>query len=158
MVWSPDRLEQMLHLRRSGMSAKQIGEALGITRNSVIGKLHRMGDEAPTAPPSSLPASVAVRSQKAKGVVKGRQQKHSAFNFSFGSPERAAGTFPVITPPEDSMPDARAVGAAAVCALRPGDCRWPIGDPKEEGFRFCGSPRERGFAYCPHHHDAATQE
>jgi GcrA cell cycle regulator len=30
-------------------------------------------------------------------------------------------------------------------------CRWPIGDPKHEDFRFCGKPVLAGKPYCGEH-------
>ena len=31
------------------------------------------------------------------------------------------------------------------------ECRWPIGDPRQEGFHFCGAPKTLGRPYCAHH-------
>ena len=42
-------------------------------------------------------------------------------------------------------------GAAAIAALQPGDCRWPVGDLCESGFMFCAAPRVAGKSYCAHH-------
>jgi GcrA cell cycle regulator len=41
--------------------------------------------------------------------------------------------------------------------LEPGDCRWPIGEPKHEDFHFCGRPHAPGRPYCAHHWDMAFQ-
>ncbi len=35
--------------------------------------------------------------------------------------------------------------------LEPDDCRWPIGDPQQVGFHFCGAKRESDRPYCQHH-------
>lgn len=33
-------------------------------------------------------------------------------------------------------------------------CQYPIGDPLEEGFHFCGEPtHKQGASYCLHHHN-----
>ncbi len=39
--------------------------------------------------------------------------------------------------------------------LRPGDCRWPIGDPRDGDFGFCGAPAQPGSSYCLHCHKLA---
>jgi GcrA cell cycle regulator len=39
--------------------------------------------------------------------------------------------------------------------LKTGMCRWPIGDPKDEDFHFCGKPSDTGSIYCDEHMDAA---
>lgn len=31
------------------------------------------------------------------------------------------------------------------------DCRWPIGDPRQEGFHFCGAQQALGRPYCTEH-------
>jgi GcrA cell cycle regulator len=36
-------------------------------------------------------------------------------------------------------------------------CKWPIGDPAEEGFHFCGLPSVTGKPYCEHHVAVAFQ-
>lgn len=36
-------------------------------------------------------------------------------------------------------------------ALKDGVCRWPIGDPASEGFRFCGRSCPHGQPYCEGH-------
>jgi GcrA cell cycle regulator len=33
------------------------------------------------------------------------------------------------------------------------DCRWPIGDPRQEGFHFCGARQLLGRPYCQEHWD-----
>ena len=35
--------------------------------------------------------------------------------------------------------------------LEPGDCRWPFGDPRQEGFHFCGAEQAPGRPYCIAH-------
>src|ERR1700690_1424134 len=42
--WTDDRVEQLKNLWTEGLSASQIARALGgVTRNAVIGKVHRLG-------------------------------------------------------------------------------------------------------------------
>ncbi len=35
--------------------------------------------------------------------------------------------------------------------LEADDCRWPIGDPRQAGFHFCGAQKEEGRPYCVAH-------
>lgn len=35
--------------------------------------------------------------------------------------------------------------------LESGDCRWPVGDPRNDGFHFCGAPQVAGRPYCIEH-------
>ncbi|MCC5995317.1 MAG: GcrA cell cycle regulator, partial [Oceanicaulis sp.] len=46
---------------------------------------------------------------------------------------------------------------ATVLTLREGMCKWPIGDPADAQFRFCGHPTKPGSAYCDAHAQLAYQ-
>lgn len=35
--------------------------------------------------------------------------------------------------------------------LEANECRWPIGDPRKEGFHFCGAQQVLGRPYCIQH-------
>jgi GcrA cell cycle regulator len=37
------------------------------------------------------------------------------------------------------------------------DCRWPIGEPRQPGFHFCGVPQLPGRPYCERHWRMAFQ-
>ena len=41
--------------------------------------------------------------------------------------------------------------------LTSGMCRWPIGDPRQEGFHFCGAAVDADLPYCREHADRAHQ-
>jgi len=59
LTWSDDRVEQLKKLWEGGLSASQIAAELGnVTRNAVIGKVHRLGLSGRAKSPSSAaPAS-----------------------------------------------------------------------------------------------------
>ncbi len=39
--------------------------------------------------------------------------------------------------------------------LKSSMCHWPIGDPRDGDFHFCGDPSEQGRPYCVQHNDKA---
>jgi hypothetical protein len=49
-------------------------------------------------------------------------------------------------------------GAAALSLLPDYACRWPLGDPAEPGFAFCGAPRPRRQPYCGGHLSQALHD
>ena len=57
-----------------------------------------------------------------------------------------------------SRAEARAPGERprTLLELHHDDCRWPIGDPLAESFRYCGGARSRG-SYCAWHAALAYQ-
>src|SRR3954465_4462119 len=63
LTWSDDRVEQLKKLWESGLSASQIAAELGsVTRNAVIGKVHRLG----LSGRAKAPSSAAPRPRKAR--------------------------------------------------------------------------------------------
>lgn len=126
--WTDDRVEVLTQLWRDGKSASAIARALGVvTRNAVIGKVNRLGLSGRAAP--SRPGSRRARAPK---------------------PERRAPQRPAMRPwPIVAEPEPL-VGTADIVSVGPRQCRWPIGDPKADGFTLCGRRAVRG-AYCGPH-------
>ena len=134
LPWTDDRVETLTQLWREGASATQIANRLGgVTRNAVIGKIHRLGLSgrgAPSAPGTRRP----------KPKAEPRLRRPSPLRLS---PKRVAlGDAGDQRPPE--------TGTATILSVRFGQCRWPIGDPLADDFCLCGRPAERG-AYCAPH-------
>lgn len=52
---------------------------------------------------------------------------------------------------------AEPVAGATILNLTDRMCKWPIGDPREPGFHFCGRPSVSGLPYCAEHAAVAYQ-
>lgn len=72
MSWTDERVEMLKTMWAEGMSASQIAKELGsVTRNAVIGKVHRLGlasrntDGSPAAPASETAAPADAKAPKA---------------------------------------------------------------------------------------------
>jgi GcrA cell cycle regulator len=129
--WSDNRIEQLKSLWQEGLSASQVARAMGdVTRNAVLGKLHRLGLLAgsqasrPSRPRVSNPRCRSPRASKAAIPIPVAEP--DAFTFEDGS-------FATVVTVNDRM------------------CRWPIGDPKHCEFHFCGQARKPGSCYCEAH-------
>ncbi|GAA0568861.1 GcrA family cell cycle regulator [Caenispirillum bisanense] len=110
MVWNDERIELLKSLWAEGLTTGEIGKRLGVSKNAVVGKAHRLGLKGRPSP--------IKRTRKA------------------AKPEAPA-----------KKPDP----VPSLVDLAAHTCRWPIGDPREPGFHFCGKPALAGKPYCAEH-------
>jgi GcrA cell cycle regulator len=134
--WSEPRITTLRTLWLDGLSASQIAKQLGgVTRNAVIGKVHRLGLSGRGAPsaPGRAPRLSAARPSRVRRV----------------SPPLLA---PPPGPPRPLAPSPAPEGPGLVADLAHlgvHACKWPIGDPKSPDFSFCG--RRADGRYCAAH-------
>jgi GcrA cell cycle regulator len=114
-VWTDERLEKLKELWTQGLSISQIGEALGVSRNAIAGKAHRM----------CLPKRPSPISRP-----KVEKPKVDMLEVTENLPLRLE-----LRQLEWSR----------------SKCCWPTGDPKKNGFVFCGDPVVPGKPYCLSH-------
>jgi GcrA cell cycle regulator len=156
LSWTDDRVALLRRLWEDGQSASKIAAQLGgVTRNAVIGKVHRLGlggrargaEEAP----ASTPTPKAVEIETAIAVVETQAPEPVVILA-----HRPAPVFP--TPAPAPEPVALAVSKrVTIMDLRESMCRWPLGDPTTPEFRFCGARSITGLPYCTHHAEIAYQ-
>jgi GcrA cell cycle regulator len=152
MEWTDERVEQLKKLWQEGLSASQIAKALGgVTRNAVIGKVHRLGlsgRAAPSQPARATfkPAVKAPRPAPAPAPVAARPA------LAVAPPPPA----PVVAP-EPPEPFVELTGTATVLTLGAHMCKWPIGDPSRDDFSFCGRRSADEGPYCAEHARVAYQ-
>ncbi|MDC7676328.1 cell cycle sigma 70 cofactor GcrA [Asticcacaulis machinosus] len=159
MSWTDERVETLKKLWQEGHSASQIAKQLGgVTRNAVIGKVHRLGLSGRAAPsqparpvykpakPARQAASEAApRPQTASVPV--RRVEPVVARQTTGSASNGLPAVPVIEGP----------GTATVLTLGAKMCKWPIGDPSSDEFTFCGRRADDGIPYCVEHSRVAYQ-
>jgi GcrA cell cycle regulator len=135
-TWPPERVEQLKSLFAAGLSCSRIANEIGVTRNAVIGKVNRLG----LSRPKGLPA------RKADG-----EAKRPPWRLKLISQHQLLARLPRAPLPrlEDiAIFDGR---GCSLLELSPGKCRWPIHEPGEENFCFCGNAQLAGFPYCVGH-------
>ncbi|MEM8838740.1 MAG: GcrA family cell cycle regulator [Pseudomonadota bacterium] len=159
MAWTDERVEQLKKLWNDGLSASQIaGELGGVTRNAVIGKVHRLGlsgrtkaggtvsRNRPQRAPSQTPRS---KRQDIGGIV-----GNTALKIS---PDANPETLPQPRPRKFEELVIPISERATIMQLSEYTCRWPIGDPMDDDFHFCGRKTEDGVPYCSYHRKVAYQ-
>jgi GcrA cell cycle regulator len=106
-MWTDEKITRLKKLWSEGLTTGEIGKRLGVSKNAVVGKAHRLG---------------------LKGRPSPIKRQHKAVEVKKEAPR-------IFT----------------LTDLSAQTCRWPIGDPKHENFRFCGKPVYAGKPYCSEH-------
>ena len=143
MGWTDERVTLLRKLWAEGLSASQIAKQLGgVTRNAVIGKVHRLGLAGRATP--SRPAKRPVR------TARPRVMGPSAPRL------RMPSTMPTVVIPDLEPMKLEDGKAANVLTLNESMCKFPIGDPTDPDFAFCGRGSSGG-PYCADHARLAYQ-
>lgn len=155
MAWTDERVEILKKLWMEGLSASQIANKMGgVTRNAVIGKVHRLGLS------GRATTSRVSRSRPRKPRVPSNPARNSVFRSAGNTALKADPNYQPEVEPEPAVvhelnipPGER----ASILTLNENTCRWPIGDPGAEDFHFCGIKPSAGMPYCPYHVRIAYQ-
>ena len=148
MTWTDERTDRLRELHAEGHSCGYIARDIGgLTRNAVIGKIHRLGLHRPEGADTNEP-----KEQRRRNVADARSKRVRKV-------VRNANGFMVMditmpTEPIGKTHDARAIPEAqrkSLLELRDRDCRFPIGEPGHPGFFFCGALTVATRPYCVHH-------
>jgi GcrA cell cycle regulator len=152
MSWTDERVELLKKLWTDGLSASQIAAELGgITRNAVIGKVHRLGlsgrakSPSSSAPRQRKPRSASQVMRISRPAIRGNTALAQAFEYDVET-EHA--------PVENVIPMGQ---RRTILELTEATCHWPIGDPGAEDFYFCGGNTIGGLPYCAYHSRIAYQ-
>ncbi|MGN1063294.1 MAG: GcrA family cell cycle regulator, partial [Alphaproteobacteria bacterium] len=109
MTWTAEKIKQLKKLWQKGKSTVEIGRELGISKNAVVGKVHRLELNARPSPIKKETVAKSVKPQK------------------------------------------KQIGKVTLLDLKLTSCRWPMGDPEEADFHFCGKNTVTGKPYCAEH-------
>ncbi|MEJ2116586.1 MAG: GcrA family cell cycle regulator [Alphaproteobacteria bacterium] len=141
--WTEDRIATLKRLWAKGYSASQIAVRLGgVTRNAVIGKANRL--RLASRKGEYPRRNSRVRQRQTRPVP---PWKISRAVSKPVTPADLASASPV--PPTPLK--------LALLDLTENTCRWPIGDPQDENFHFCGCQTSGDGPYCEHHARMAFQ-
>ncbi len=160
MSWTDERINTLKKMWKEGKSAAEIAKTLGkgVTRNAVIGKAHRMGlSGRPSpikkpAPPKKDAAPKTVKAASPKAAAPAKKAATPAASAKVQPPSREAEELKKL---ESAAP--KIGGGVALIDLTERMCKWPIGDPKDADFSFCGLTIRAGTPYCPEHAAMAYQ-
>jgi len=133
MSWNQQKVEDLKKLWNDGVATSRIGEQLGFTKNAVIGKAFRLGLERrqnsrkKISQPTSFSSTTLYRetSSSSSSISVKKEPIRRREKFSFKKSIVGTGNFR--------------------------SCQWPIGDPLEDGFHYCGGQNIPTKPYCIEH-------
>lgn len=145
MIWTDETVEELKKMWDRGMTTGQIAKALNVTKNSIIGKVHRLCLTARPSPIKKLPGKESTSVAKEEKPAK--------------APKSSAKSAPVaevvkeIPEPSVAKPAATFVEETNIPLVKLDNhtCRWPLGDPRDDDFCFCGKRVRTGQTYCEEH-------
>jgi GcrA cell cycle regulator len=142
MDWSTEAIERLRALWAEGHSTAEIGRRMGISKNAVVGKAHRLNLPARPSPIRREGGSAVVRQQPVRAARAAAPAPRSTLPQV--AEMSAARVAPVIAPVRAVVrPFPRTASGRACC--------WPIGEPGQPGFRFCAAEALSAKPYCPEH-------
>jgi len=136
-TWTPERIEQLRNFVCAGLTCSQIAAEIGVTRNAVIGKIHRLG--LGPGRPAAAPARACP--------PRGRRPR-------FSPQRQLLRLISAQAAPSAEAAPSLGIESAQRCSLIDlghGKCRWPLSHPGEADFAFCGNEAAAGFSYCAGH-------
>lgn len=135
MSWTDERVDLLKNLWGEGKTAAEIAKELGdVTRNAVIGKAHRLKLSNRVSPIQQSQKKAPPAKLPAEAKAETAQKQKELIATSTGKK-----------------------GGVSMVELKERMCKWPIGDPRESGFHFCGGEGVPGLPYCSDHAKIAYQ-
>ena len=160
MAWTDEIVEQLKQHWIDGKSASQIAGLLGngVTRNAVIGKVHRLGLAGRAKTPSASVSRPRRLAPPPAHRVVGPRLNAPAPRIMRGATAFALApqTLAELEQPEFESVVLPMSLRVTIVELKELMCRWPLGDPATSEFRYCGSPAASG-PYCTYHGGLAYQ-
>ena len=132
MSWTEERVAKLKELWGKGKTASQIAEIIGgISRNSVIGKAHRL----------NLSAKIKTRTAASSQNFESSLEENNKIKRGRKS------KFKSLIIEKDFEPE----NPKQLEELDENSCKWPVGHPEEPSFYFCGRSSLKDFSYCKLH-------
>jgi GcrA cell cycle regulator len=160
MNWTDERVELLKKLWAEGLSASQIANQLGgVSRNAVIGKVHRLklAGRGRTSSSQPRPKKAASGNNGPRSAGRAsRQVSTSIGNTALQARFDAEPNANYTPQPRENVVIPIPLKLKLV-ELNEHTCKWPNGDPLSEDFNFCGNDVGEGGPYCSYHARLAYQ-
>lgn len=159
MAWTEQMVEDLRTMWKQGLTTAEIGKRLNVTKNSIVGKVHRLGLSGRPSPiKKKNEEAVSAESQKtAEAAQSASAKKEDVASQKKENAKIENSVVHEVKAPVQSAPkfDPAKKGMMSLMDLDNHTCRWPLGDPKDENFHFCGRKVKIGQTYCEEHANIA---
>lgn len=160
MSWTEERVEALKQMWKEGLTTSEIARRLDVSKNSIVGKVHRLGLSGRPSPIKRKPEENNKKTEiklekKAETKTKSKVEKKAEKNII---DEDNCSTIVETKAKANKRTTANKKqndGVVRLVDLDGHTCRWPIGDPKDEKFHFCGKKIKVGNTYCDEHAELA---
>jgi len=138
MAWTDEMIDGLRKMWKQGLTTNEIAKQLGVSKNSIVGKVHRLNL---TARPSPIKKKEDNTPDLPKTAQENADTKTVVKKITI-NPVEIKTTMPAAG--KDN-------GCLKLTDLDNHTCRWPMGDPRDDNFCFCGKKVRTGQTYCEEH-------
>ena len=138
MAWTEEMIDGLKQMWKEGLTTNEIAKRLGVSKNSIVGKVHRLNLKARPSPIKKKEEITATEITETKEEVV-KQSNTPIKKITVSSVN--------ILTTKKTKKDS----CLKLTDLDNHTCRWPIGDPKDDNFCFCGKTIRSGQTYCEEH-------
>jgi len=145
--WAEETIARLRAYWDEGLSTAEIGRRMGLSKNAIVGKAHRL--QLPPRPSPIRPEGSGIRPSKHRRIRKDGPSLPPLRSVADGTTPLPP---PTPTPtPAPTMP----VAPVFVRRVSHNTCCWPFGDPGTRSYRTCEAAAKPGKPYCAEHAEAA---
>jgi GcrA cell cycle regulator len=146
MDWTAEAIDQLRAFWDEGHSTAEIGRRMGISKNAVVGKAHRLNLPARPSP---------IRREGAPAVAQPLERTPPQPRRAPAAPPQPRAAAPARRLEQGPAAASQAPSPAPMVRHFPRatarTCCWPLGEPGTAGFRFCAGDAMLGKPYCTDH-------
>ena len=159
MIWDDDNIKLLQKLWDKGLSTTEIAKKMNVSKNSIVGKVHRLCLKARPSPikkkeTETIETETTINKDIIEEITVTVEPKVAAFEATKISGDTCSTKEKNTPRPEHEKTNKKSKYVKLV-ELDSHTCRWPIGDPRDEDFCFCGKKVHAGQTYCDEHSQIA---
>lgn len=168
MAWTDQMVEDLRTMWKQGLTTAEIGKKLGVSKNSIVGKVHRLGLSGRPSPikkkdvgeEHAASNKTVLKDKAPRGETESPKAASEPAVKEEVKPAKPSSAEKISEKKESRKEETKecfksdlekSAKAVSLMELDNHTCRWPLGDPKDDNFHFCGKKVKIGQTYCEEH-------